>query len=153
MLEKNIESIIKTEISSKLIENNINSIQIVGCWDVDDNKSIEDKEYDGLLYVKVHPPYYETPTIPDGILQADVALTIRSDIDIKGKTYMDVSDIISRVLYNWQKSIVNVQNTFSLQNEFQCTGFKLSDSDCGIDSENGTWTYYRTFDIYGVILY
>lgn len=153
MLEQNIETIIKTEISTALTENHINTIKIFGCWDVDSDKCTEEKEYDGMLYVKAHPPYYDTPTIPDGIIQVDLALTIRADIDINGATYMDISDIISRTLYNWQKSILNAQQTFNIENEFQCTGFRLSDSDCGIDKENCTWDYVRSFDLYGVILY
>lgn len=133
---------------------NIEDIQLMGAWQPapeGDLKAIEDGKKTGVLGVKVYPRTYDTPTIPDGAFQVDIALTIRAEVDRTGKSYLDITEVVSNILHAWQKSYSAYATDFKIEDEFQPTGFNLDSSDVGLDKENCVWQYNQTFKLYGII--
>ena len=126
----------------------------MGAWTPSPNdglKALEDGTKTGVLGVKVYPRTYETPTIPDGIFQVDVSLTVRADADKGGTDYLAITDAVSKVVHSWQKSYDSYVTDFAIEDEFRPTGFNIDSSDVGLDKENCVWQYSQTFNLYGII--
>lgn len=152
MIEKEIEKIVIEKIKGEFTENEITDFKIFGCWqDADEIKSEEDASAI-VLTVKAFPRTYETPTIPDAQIQVDVSLLVRSDVDFGGRTYVEVSEILSNIFQHWQRRFDVAENDFDIESKFDFTGFQMTSGDCGIDKENCVWTYSQSLTVYGVIL-
>lgn len=154
MTEQKIEKIVIDKFKTAFETANINDIQLIGVWSsVSDGelKSFEEAQSTGILGVKVYPRTYETPTIPDGTFQIDIALTIRAEVDSTGKDYFAATQVVSDVLHAWQKSYDAYSTDFAIENEFQPTGFNLESGDVGLNKEDCVWQYSCSFNLYGII--
>lgn len=154
MTEQKIEKIVIDKLESALSAEGISSLQFIGTWQPTDEgevKALEDGTKIGAIAVKVLPRVYDTPTIPDGQFSVQITLTMRAEVDVTGKSYLDVTDIISSVTHKWQKSYSDYATDFNIEDEFQPTGFNLDSGDVGIDKENCVWTFQQTFTLYGII--
>lgn len=154
MTEQKIEKIVLDKFDAALKAAEIDGIQLIGVWQAADEgqlKAFEETTSTGVLGVKVYPRTYETPTIPDGAFQVDVALTIRAEVDSTGQDYMKATSVVADVLHNWQKDYGAYANDFTIEEEFQPTGFNLESGDVGLNKEDCIWQYSCTFNIYGII--
>ena len=144
MIEQKIEKIVIDKFSNALSAVGIDDIQIVGAWqpsEGDEVKGLEDGTKAGLLTVKTYPHQYETPTIPDGMMQVDVVLVSRADVDWQGTNWLSATDAVNDVLQAWQKTYDAYKTDFEIEDEFMPTGFNIAGGDCGLDKANGVWTY------------
>lgn len=154
MTEQKIEKIVLDKFKAAFQTAGINDIQFVGVWSsVADGqlKSFEEAQATGILGVKVYPRTYDTPTIPDGMFQVDIALTVRAEVDSTGQDYLATTSVVSDVLHAWQKSYATYAADFAIENEFQPTGFNLESGDVGLNKEDCIWQYSCSFNIYGII--
>lgn len=154
MIEQKIEKIVIDKFSNALSAVGIDDIQIVGAWQPskgDEVKGLEDGTKAGLLTVKTYPRQYETPTIPDGMMQVDVVLVSRADVDWQGTNWLSATDAVNDVLQAWQKTYDAYKTDFEIEDEFMPTGFNIAGGDCGLDKANGVWTYTQSFNLFGVI--
>ena len=154
MTEQKIEKIIIDSISAALSAAQIDGLQIIGAWQVADDgdiKALEDGSKRGVITVKVMPCTYDTPTIPDGQMAAQISLAMRADMDGDGKGYLDVTEVLSGLIHSWQKSFDTYAAAFEISGEFTPTGFQITDGGCGIDRESCVWEYSQTLDIIGII--
>ena len=154
MTEQKIEKIVLDKFDAAFQEAGINNIQLIGAWQPaqdGDLKAIEEGTKTGMLGVKVYPRTYDTPTIPDGVFNVDISLTIRAEVDNKGVDYLATTELVSNILHAWQKSYAAYATDFNIENEFQPTGFNLESSDVGLDKENCVWQYNQSFKLYGII--
>lgn len=153
MIEKELEDIIIDKLTTNLSA--YPNIKIIGAWQTADEgevKGLDDDESEGIVAVKVNPRQYETPTIPDAEVGANVTLVVRADVDKTGINYLDVTDIISSTLHEYQKSFFDYHEEFKIDDKFEPTGFRLDGGDCGMDRENCTWTYNQQFTLIGIII-
>ena len=125
----------------------------MGSWTSNPNglKSIESPDAVGVLAVKVYPRSYDTPTIPDGMMQVDLTLAVRAEVDSGGVDYLAITDIVSNQLQKWQKAYDEYAPDFRIQGEFEPTGFNMAGGDVGLDKELCVWQYSATFNIYGIM--
>lgn len=151
MIEKELEKIVIDRVKETLENNGITDFQMIGVWQDEDCIKGEENESPIIVAVKATPRTYETPTIPDAQIQIELSLAVRSDVDYSGKTYIDVSSLISDLFQNWQNNYSKGNEDFTIQDTFFYTGFNLDGGDCGIDRDNCIWQYSQTFTIYGVI--
>lgn len=129
-------------------------MQFIGVWQTvgDGNiKALESSKYGAILGVKVYPRTYETPTVPDGMFQVDISLTVRADVDYTGQDYLRITQVVSDVLHTWQKSFSDYNTDFAIEDEFLPTGFNLESGDVGLDKEACIWQFTQTANLYGVI--
>lgn len=94
MTEQKIEKIVLDRFNEAFAAANVGGYQLIGAWQaVEDGqvKAIESGSSKIILGVKVYPRSYETPTIPDGMFQVDVSLTVRADSDSTGQEYLGVT--------------------------------------------------------------
>lgn len=150
-LEKRVLDVFKT----KLDELGINNIQLTGSLQTtegNERKSEENPESVGFLMVKAKPRQYSTPTIPECQISISVALTIRSDMDFNGKTYIDVFETLLNTFERWQKCLDDVHELFTIQDKFNVTGYQLNSGDTPLDKNSKVWGYVHEMTLYGVIL-
>lgn len=154
MTEQKIEKIVIDKFESALSAVGGEMLQFIGAWQPAEEgevKALEDGTKLGAVAVKVLPRIYDTPTIPDGQIQVQVSLTMRADVDVNGKSYLDVTEALQSVTHRWQKSYSNYAQDFEIDDEFQPTGFNIDSGDVGIDKENCVWTFSQAFTLYGII--
>ena len=148
MVEQKIEKIVIDKMKTAL---DGLQVQFIGMWQKEDDKACEDGT-SAVVAVKAYPRSYETPTIPYANIQVEVSLAVRSDIDFDGKTYLDLTTAMQSIMQTWQKDFQSSHVDFSIENEFDETGFQLDGGDCGIDRESKVWQFSQSFTIYGIIL-
>lgn len=148
MLEKKIEKTVIDNLKDAL---DGLDVHYIGVWQTEDDKASESAEM-AVIAVKAFPRSYETPTIPYASIQVEVSLAVRSDIDCSGMKYDEISEKIQDVLQTWQKTFDASHTAFSIENEFDETGFQLDGGDCGLDRESKVWQFTQSFTIYGIIL-
>ena len=133
----------------------IERVQVTGTWQPSSDgavKGLEDGSSVGVVAVKVLPRQYETPTIPDGSVQVEVQLVMRSDSDPTGKDYLQTTETIQGAMQLWQRDFGLYHEDFSTVNGFEPTGFRLDGGDCGLDKENAIWTFAQSFTMFGNII-
>lgn len=153
MTEQLIEKIIIDSINEKLESNNLEDIQVIGVWQTtnqDKVKGLEDENVEGVVSINVAPRRYETFTIPDAEFTISVALILRADIDYTGQKLLQITEIISGIFHEWQKSYSAINKTFSMDS-FLPTGFRLDGGECGCDETKTIWTYAQSFVLKGII--
>lgn len=157
MIEKDLQDKLKTLLQTRLNELQLNT-QYAGMLDVgnelseDELKLHEDDDVDSIIFVKVDPCSYETPTIPDAQFNISVNLVISAATDYNGKTYIDITDKLESIFQYWQKTYSNYHEDFFIENKFEPTGYQLTGGDYALDKDNCVWIYNRTFTLYGIIL-
>ena len=153
MTEQKIEKIVLDKLEAAL-SSSADSLQFVGAWqpaDEDCIKALEIGTKEGIVSVKAMPRIYDTPTIPDGQIQVQVALTMRADSDAGGRNYLDDTETMERVIHAWQKSYDAYASDFTISGEFSPTGFSIDSGDVGLDKENCVWQFSQAFTLYGII--
>ena len=103
------------------------------------------------MTVKVFPRQYATPTIADASLQIEVNLIVRSDIDVDGRGFIEIVEVLAALFQKWQHNYENYFIDFNIDGKFQPTGFQQDGGDVGNDSANGVWTYSMTMTLNGII--
>lgn len=154
MIEQKIEKIIIDAISAAFAAANVSGIQVVGAWQpatVDEIKAARDRKARGLLSIKVAPRAHDTFTIAEASFTVSATLDVRAEMDAAGIGYLEVTDVVSGVIYPWQKKFSNYADAFTVAGEFDPTGFRLDGGDCGLDVGNGAWTWRQDFTIQGII--
>ena len=71
-------------------------------------------------------------------------------MDFNGKTYLDITTLVSNALQGWQNNFSSLW-IFNIPNWFSVTGFNLTGGDCGLDRDNGVWQYSQGFSVYGIV--
>lgn len=151
MLEQQIEKKVIEILKGFFIDEKLNHfIEFSGLYSVDENKCVEDKK-PVLITVKVSPPTFETPTIPDSQIQIDVSCMVRSDIDYDGKTYLQIIDVLSKIFYTLQLKFKDVYQSFHIPYMFDPTGLVVANGDSGVEREQCLFFYTRTINLYGII--
>ena len=154
MVEQLLEKKVADTISAVLAENGIADIQVVGSLQpsaVNELKAVEAESAHGLVIVKAAPRLYESPTIPTCEITIGVTANIRADIDYNGMTYLDVADKIMSVLQRWQRCYADTHIDFTIEGEFDCTGFQLDSGAFAFDRSDKVWQYTHSMTIFGVI--
>ena len=114
---------------------------------------VEKESSDGMVVVKTQPRQYSSPTIPTCEIVVGVNVTIRADIDYNGMTYLDVADKIMNVLSQWQRCYMDTHVDFTIDGEFDCTGFQLESGAFQFDRSDKVWQYSHQMTVFGVIQY
>ena len=154
MVEQILEAKVAETISAVLAENGIADIQVVGSLQpsaVNELKAVENADAHGLVIVKAAPRQYESPTIPTCEIQIGVTANIRADVDYNGMTYLDVASKIMSVLQRWQRCYSDTHIDFTVDGEFDCTGFQLDAGSFSFDRSDKVWQYSHSMTIFGVI--
>ena len=157
MIEKDLQDLIKSKIKTVLEPLDIKT-QYLGLLDIgnetdeDGLKLNEDEEYDARITIKVDPSSYDTPTIPDAQYTVTVYFDISAGIDYNGKTYIDITDELEKLFYTYQKTFTTYYNAFKIEDKFEPTGFQLTGGDYSLDKDKCTWTFMRSFTLYGIVL-
>jgi hypothetical protein len=149
MVEQKIEKIVIDKLNDALEGV---QVQFIGMWQTDDGEKACENGASAVVAVKAYPRAYDTPTIPDASIAVDISLAVRSDVDFGGLTYLDLTTKIQEVLQTWQLTFDDSHTEFSIEGEFDETGFNLIGGDCGIDRENKVWQFNQSFTVYGIIL-
>ena len=150
LIEAEIEKVVLEQMQPAIQQ--ISGVQVIGTWQATDETTLkgnEDKPK-AVLVVKAFPRSYDTPTIPDAVFQVEVSLAVRTDIDFNGKTYLDITTLVSDVLQDWQNNFDSL-SVFDVQGYFSVTGLNLTGGDCGLDRDNGVWQYSQGFSVYGIV--
>lgn len=153
MTEQKIEKILVDYLSEAVAAAGAN-IQVVGVLQPtvgEDVKGVEDGSAEGLLVVKAYPRQYETFTSVYCTVQLDVTLTVRSDADYNGRTYLDVTEGVVNALHRVQKSFQQFSQRFEIEGEWDAVGFRMDGGDCGLDKENCVWQYTQSVAVDGII--
>lgn len=154
MTEQKIERIVIDELAHALSSDGVEGVQSIGAWQTGTDgslKAFEGGTARGVLAVKVAPRTYDTPTIPDAVMQVDVSLTMRADLDGDGSSWLSATDAIVQRMQLWQDGYSDYAQTFALSGEFTPTGFNLIGGDCGLDRDACTWNYSQSFNLHGIV--
>lgn len=152
IIEQELEQAVINAIKEKLLEKDINTISVKGMLQTSDTKGLEKDEKEGYIFVKATPRQYSTSTVPECQINIRIVLTLRSDIDYNGSTYVDVFETLIDLFERWQKCLSDVHNLFNIENRFNCTGYQLSSGDTSTDTSKTIWAYSHDMIIYGVVL-
>ena len=153
MTEAKIERIIMDRIGAALSAAGCEGVQVLGAWQTGGGgpKGLEEADAAAFVSVKVRPRTYDTPTVPDANVQADVALTVRADSDAGGSGYLAMTEAVEGVLHGWQKDFAAYERDFAVEGEFRPTGFQIDSSDVGLDREACVWQFAQTVSLYGIL--
>ena len=144
MVEQKVEKQALEKIEAALADAGISSIQCAGSLQSaigDTVKLVEQEEVCGVVLVKASPRQYATPTIPTCQIKVGVNVTVRADADYNGMTYLQVADKIMSVLQHWQRCYCDTHEDFTVNGEFDCTGFQLENGTFSFDRSDKIWQY------------
>lgn len=149
MTEQKIEKKVIEKFGKIFLQN----IQIIGSWDtpVLISKGEELKSTDGILFIKVNPRLYRTPTVPDAEITVELTLSVRCENDVKGLKYLSLCEQLVRPLQRWQQTYEDYAEDFAIDNEFCPTGFTLNGGTTSVSQDTTIWEYSMSFTIYGLL--
>ena len=150
MVEVLLEQKIKENLAAIISAAGIDDIQIIGSYDVSEIKAVEESGKTSYIIVKVNPRSYASPTIPTCTVECAVSLTVRSDIDYSGKSYVDLMDAFLSKYQSWQQCLDEAHDDFSVDG-WAITGFVLGEGSTAIDRNATVFTYTHSFTLYGII--
>ena len=104
------------------------------------------------MIAKSQPRAYASPTIPTCQIDIDITALVRADIDYQGMDYLKVTSILMDIFQHWQRCYCETHEEFSVQDEFDCTGFQLGGGTFTLDATGKTWQYTHTVTVFGVVL-
>lgn len=153
MIEQNIECKVLEKVSSKLSTAGIQNVQVYSQLNAyDDVKGIEDANSDVMIIAKSSPRSYSTATIPTCQIDVQLNVLVRADVDFNGANYLAVTNQIMNVLQHWQRCYDDTHIDFSVENEFDCTGYQLGSGNFALDGTGKIWQYTHTMTVFGVVL-
>lgn len=152
MVEQKLEKKAIDKLEAALAEAGITTIQVVGSLQPDVGlKMVEKEDKDGVVVVKASPRQYASPTIPTCEIVLGFNATIRADVDYNGLKYLEVASKLMDVLQRWQRCYVDTHIDFTVDGEFDCTGFQLDAGSFSFDRSEKLWQYSHQMTVFGVI--
>lgn len=152
MIEQNIEDKVLEKVASVLSADGIN-VQYTGQLKASEAvKAVESASSDVFIIAKSSPRSYSTATIPTCQIDVMLNVLVRADIDCKGANYLDVTSKVMNILQHWQRCYDDTHEDFTVEGEFDCSGFQLGSGNFTLDSTGKTWQYSHSMTIYGVVL-
>lgn len=153
MVEQKLEKKAMEKIEAALEAAGISTIQVVGSLQPEtDLKMVEKEDANGVVILKAAPRSYASPTIPTCEIAIGVNATIRADVDYNGMQYLDVASKIMDVLQHWQRCYDDTHNDFTVDGEFDCTGYQLDAGTFSFDRSDKVWQYSHQMTVFGVVL-
>lgn len=154
MIEQNIEQNMIQQLQTAIEQCGCSErTQVLGVWSpavADVLKSFEETSPYNYVTVKVFPRQYDTPTIPTAIVRIDLTLNSKYDVDGTGTDYYALSNAIMSLMQRWQIDCSAVCDAFTSEG-FSPVGFRIASGDCGVDKQNGTWSFMTSVEVHGVI--
>ena len=152
MIEQTIEDKVLSKVAGILSACNI-TVQYTGQLKATDAvKAIENTSSDVFIIAKSSPRSYSSATIPTCQINVTLNTLVRADIDYNGMDYLTVTDKVMNILQHWQRCYDDTHEDFTVDGEFDCTGFQLGNGDFTLDSTGKTWQYSHTMTVFGVVL-
>lgn len=152
MIEQTIEDKVLSKVAGTLSACNI-TVQYTGQLKATDAvKGIENASSDVFIIAKSSPRSYSSATIPTCQINVTLNTLVRADIDYNGMDYLTVTDKVMNILQHWQRCYDDTHEDFTVDGEFDCTGFQLGNGDFTLDSTGKTWQYSHTMTVFGVVL-
>ena len=152
MIEQQIEDRVFAKVTG-VLSADIANVQYAGQLQaVDGIKSLEDASSDVFIIAKSSPRSYSTATIPTCQIDVQLNVLVRADVDYNGVNYLSVTDKVMNVLQHWQRCYDDTHEDFTVQGEFDCTGYQLGSGNFTLDSTGKTWQYSHSMTIFGVVL-
>ena len=152
MIEQQIEDRVLAKVTS-VLSADIANVQYAGQLQaVDGIKAFEDASSDVFIIAKSSPRSYSTATIPTCQIDVQLNVLVRADVDYNGVNYLAVTDKVMNVLQHWQRCYDDTHEDFTVQSEFDCTGYQLGSGNFTLDSIGKTWQYSHSMTIFGVVL-
>ena len=141
------------KLEAALTEAGITTIQFVGSLQASDDvlKAVEQEDSNGIVVVKASPRMYGSPTIPTCQVTIGVNATIRADVDYNGMTYLEVAGKLMDVLQHWQRCYIDTHEDFTVEGEFDCTGYELDAGSFSFDRSEKIWQYSHQMTLFGVV--
>lgn len=152
MVEQKLEKRAMEKIEAALQAAGVSTIQVVGSLQPEPGqKMVEKADADGVVVLKASPRSYSSPTIPTCEIAVGVNATIRADVDYNGMKYLDVAGKIMDVLQRWQRCYDDTHGDFTVEGEFDCTGFQLDAGQFSFDRSEKIWQYSHQMTLFGVV--
>lgn len=153
MIEQNIEDKVLAKVSNALSAAGIVNIQFfsqLGAYE--DGKGIENADDGVIIIAKSSPRSYSTATIPTCQIDVQLNVLVRADIDYNGINYLAVTSKAIDVLQHWQRCYDDTHEDFTVEGEFDCTGYQLGDGSFALDNTGKVWQYTHSMTVFGVVL-
>ena len=152
MIEQNIEDKVLAKVAAVLSADGVN-VQYTGQLKATDGiKALENASSDVFIIAKSSPRSYSTATIPTCQINLTLNVLVRADSDYTGMNYLDVTSKVMNILQHWQRCYDDTHEDFTVENEFDCTGYQLGSGNFTLDKTGKTWQYSHSMTIYGVVL-
>ena len=152
MIEQSIEARVLAKIQDSLSALGIDNVRLVGQLEaVEGVKGLEDADDQIIIVAKSSPRSYSTPTIPNCTINVDVNALVRADIDYSGRNYLDVTDRLMQIFQHWQRCYDDTHEDFTIDGDFDCTGFQLGTGSFNLDGSGKVWQYQHSMSILGVV--
>lgn len=152
MIEQNIEDKVLEKVASVLSADGIN-VQYTGQLKASEAvKAVESASSDVFIIAKSSPRSYSTATIPTCQIDVMLNVLVRADIDCKGANYLDVTSKVMNILQHWQRCYDDTHEDFTVEGEFDCTGYQLGSGNFTLDATGKTWQYTHSMTVFGVVL-
>ena len=153
MIEQNIEDKVLAKVSNVLSAAGVENIQYFGQLGACENvKGIENADSDVIIIAKSSPRAYSTATIPTCQIDVQLNVLVRADVDFNGVNYLAVTNKVMDVLQHWQRCYDDTHEDFTVEGEFDCTGYQLAGGNFTLDSTGKTWQYTHSMTVFGVVL-
>lgn len=153
MIEQKIEDKVIAKLKGVLDNAGITNTQLVGqLQSVEGVKGLEEANRDAIVVVKASPRSYSKATIPTCQINVQVTALVRADIDYNGVNYLTATDKMMNVFQHWQRCYDDTHEDFTVENEFDCTGFQLNNGNFTLDGNGKLWQYQHNFTVFGVVL-
>ena len=152
MIEQNIEDKVLAKVAAVLSADGVN-VQYTGQLQaVDGIKALENASSDVFIIAKSSPRSYSTATIPTCQINVTLNVLVRADTDYTGMNYLDVTSKVMNILQHWQRCYDDTHEDFTVEGEFDCTGYQLGNGDFTLDNTGKAWQYSHSMTIFGVVL-
>lgn len=152
MIEQNIEDKVLAKVASALSAAGVD-VQYAGQLQaVNGIKALENASSDVFIIAKSSPRSYSTATIPTCQINVTLNVLVRADTDYTGMNYLDVTSKVMNILQHWQRCYDDTHEDFTVEGEFDCTGYQLGSGDFTLDNTGKTWQYSHSMTIFGVVL-
>lgn len=152
MIEQSIEARVLAKIQDALSAVGIDNVRLVGQLEaVEGVKGLEDADDQIIIIAKSSPRSYSTPTIPTCTINVDVNALVRADVDYSGRNYLDVTDRLMQIFQHWQRCYDDTHEDFTVDGQFDCTGFQLGTGSFTLDGTGKVWQYQHSMSVLGVV--
>jgi hypothetical protein len=152
MIEQKIEDAVLAKVQAALSAVGVEAQYMGQLRAVDAVKAVENAKSDVFVVAKASPRQYGTPTMPTCQINVQLNALVRADVDYSGADYLAVTGKIMEVLQRWQRCYDDTHEDFTVEGEFDCTGFQLGSGSFQLDASGKTWQYSHQMTVFGVVL-